>query len=404
MRITNINNKYLQFIVLASAYIAVTMMVLIIYGCPPGPKQLPPTQYYGLLAFDDPGSPPSGIEVHYAAAVPIKWMYEYRYEEANPIKTLGLETDFLFFHKFDYWAEWKARATFQDRYPQYPWSDSYKWMVQYGVLDMPNSLMFYGQGGKYIEPHSDSENPIHTHPQSVTSQSLKGFDAATVVLTGWRFSFFSKDHHLDRVGIRITDVSYDPSEGKISWNVQGTFLDKNADDAYTWTYYYLIIAFNDGEVQSKTITYAFSGISPAFEYCSDAPTPVSGDRHRRWKVVLPQGWFVNLKLGDAEVNHLSYKLYNRDVYNESDLPLSANNEICYGLEMKFPDPIRVRFDNETAARWDVVFLSFDNGGYREYPPEEWFTGDRGWISEWMPYTGFGQQSHLFHTWVQSAYQ
>lgn len=56
------------------------------------------------------------------------------------------------------------------------------------------------------------------------------------------------------------------------------------------------------------------------------------------------------------------------------------------------------------AEWDVVALFFDNGGYKEYPPDDWSTGNRGWISEWLPNTGFGVQTWEFQTWTQSAYQ
>jgi hypothetical protein len=67
---------------------------------------------------------------------------------------------------------------------------------------------------------------------------------ATVFLNGWKLSYRGADDQ-NVVGLS-TLVSRIRLEGKkLTWNAMGILSDNHADEPYTWTYYYTVIAWND---------------------------------------------------------------------------------------------------------------------------------------------------------------
>jgi hypothetical protein len=67
---------------------------------------------------------------------------------------------------------------------------------------------------------------------------------ATVFLSGWKLSYSGADDQ-NVVGL-TTLVSRIRLEGKkLIWNAIGTLRDNDAHEAYAWTYYYTVIAWND---------------------------------------------------------------------------------------------------------------------------------------------------------------
>ena len=69
-----------------------------------------------------------------------------------------------------------------------------------------------------------------------------GFDSVNVQLAGWRLDFASKDHHIDTVSVRISDVRYDSGDGDVSFLVSGAYRDKNGDDDFRWEVWYTVLA------------------------------------------------------------------------------------------------------------------------------------------------------------------
>lgn len=70
-----------------------------------------------------------------------------------------------------------------------------------------------------------------------------GYRCVNVLLAGWEFDYLKKDHHIDRIGIRISKVSYNSATGEVSFTVSGVYADKNYDDDYTWEAWFTITAF-----------------------------------------------------------------------------------------------------------------------------------------------------------------
>lgn len=69
-----------------------------------------------------------------------------------------------------------------------------------------------------------------------------GFDCINVQLSGWDLNFSSKDHHIDRVRVQITNVGYDAVSGNVSFTASGHYRDKNGDDDFQWEVWYTILA------------------------------------------------------------------------------------------------------------------------------------------------------------------
>ncbi len=69
-----------------------------------------------------------------------------------------------------------------------------------------------------------------------------GYDCVNVQLSGWDLNFAHKDHHIDRINVRISSVRYDRSTGNVSFRVSGIYRDKNGDDDFTWQVWYTVLA------------------------------------------------------------------------------------------------------------------------------------------------------------------
>jgi len=69
-----------------------------------------------------------------------------------------------------------------------------------------------------------------------------GFECVNVQLSGWDLDFRSKDHHIDHIQVRISNIAYDGTTGNVSFRVSGFYRDKNGDDDFTWQVWWTILA------------------------------------------------------------------------------------------------------------------------------------------------------------------
>ena len=69
-----------------------------------------------------------------------------------------------------------------------------------------------------------------------------GYDA-TVFLNGWNTRYSSKDHHVMGLGVALYDIKLDEPKHELNWTAFGVLADKNGDDAYSWCYYYTVLAW-----------------------------------------------------------------------------------------------------------------------------------------------------------------
>jgi hypothetical protein len=207
--------------------------------------------------------------------------------------------------------------------------------------------------------------------QSYENPFLKGFEAATVVLIGWRFDTWdpgTKDRRVHRIGIRIRDVVYDSNAGKINWTVQSQ-LSGDAVFRYVWKYTYLIIAFNKGVVKSHTISNTTGdNWDTLYTYGSDdvygrIPAP-EGGKNRKNGTILLQGWFIDI-MGLPDEKLACNFFCIRNLYNKYGPPIDDKDfSIDYYVDAFFP--MWPKSENNTEIfRYldvDVAALWFDDGG------------------------------------------
>ena len=72
-----------------------------------------------------------------------------------------------------------------------------------------------------------------------------GYSTAIIQLTGWKFDFRKKDHHIDMIELRFDNFDYSDllTDGVISWKVKGAYKDKNGDDDFYWQVWWSVVAF-----------------------------------------------------------------------------------------------------------------------------------------------------------------
>ncbi len=68
-----------------------------------------------------------------------------------------------------------------------------------------------------------------------------GFRCVNVQLAGWYLDFAHKDHKIDTIQVRISNVTYNTTTGEVSFTVGGYYRDKNGDDDFEWEVWYTIL-------------------------------------------------------------------------------------------------------------------------------------------------------------------
>jgi hypothetical protein len=183
---------------------------------------------------------------------------------------------------------WDAESVFADKNSD----DDYWWEVGYGVLELSGGLTLNGES-----PWMEREGTINSVVGSVQAERLKDLDAATVLLKGWEFDFASGDHHINVIGIRIVEVEYDPSLGRVEWKAEAEYRDKNSDDDFQWRYQWEVIGLEDGAVAALSDSGADEG-NTHLDLGSEIPSGFSGYQHA---AVLPTGWRLDFASEDHEL-------------------------------------------------------------------------------------------------------
>jgi hypothetical protein len=83
------------------------------------------------------------------------------------------------------------------------------------------------------------------------SETLPSFaTAATVLLNGWKLRYLRGDHHVRAVYAAIEAVRLDGPT--LRWTARGELSDRNADDAYEFCYWYVVLAWNQSVIDAST--------------------------------------------------------------------------------------------------------------------------------------------------------
>ncbi|MEP2936172.1 MAG: hypothetical protein ABJM06_12810 [Gilvibacter sp.] len=113
-------------------------------------------------------------------------------------------------------------------------------------LEDPNKIIVYHGFACGQSDRSGTEDIIRLQGRLDVLPSY--VNNATIILNGWNSNFLGTDHHIAAFGSGIVNINYDERENELTWDAFGAMSDKNFDDAYSWCYYYTVIAWNDNQV------------------------------------------------------------------------------------------------------------------------------------------------------------
>jgi hypothetical protein len=116
----------------------------------------------------------------------------------------------------------------------------------------PSPSVVFEQIGsiKVMEGVTRATSPANRKLRVEQSVDLPPYaNQATVFLNGWQAAYNDSDHHLREMAAILGRIKVIPGQ-KISWSATGSLADDDQEEAFTWTYRYMIIAWNDTFVRA----------------------------------------------------------------------------------------------------------------------------------------------------------
>jgi len=210
---------------------------------------------------------------------------------------------------------------------------------------------------------------------------------ATVFLNGWRVKYLSEDNHVGGLATTIGNIRLE--RNTLKWQAAGVLSDKNFDDAYSWCYYYTVVAWNPSNLNltvdheggscdfndpsqanafgayNKGTTTALSSF-PSFLY---NPAFASS----KTVAILPRGFGFSRECDvDHHLLQIGYNLVHTETFIENGKKYRKNDE---DVTPSLPN---------TASQVDSGFVSWetsaifkDNSGRRNYRFGETVSGLSG---------------------------
>ena len=76
--------------------------------------------------------------------------------------------------------------------------------------------------------------PRGVQTERVTVESLS-FDYALPVLSGWDLQYHCEDEHITQIGVWISNISYDRSSGRLSYDISSVLRDRDSSPGFLFT-------------------------------------------------------------------------------------------------------------------------------------------------------------------------
>jgi CARDB len=214
---------------------------------------------------------------------------------------------------------------------------------------------------------------------------------ATVFLNGWNLTYLSKDHHVAGLGTLIGKISVE--RNTLKWQAAGILSDDNFDDAYSWCYYYTVIAWNPTQIDLRVDQKdggCGSGDSNApletnfFDYPNDGAGETTSlvsvssflqnadFESPRNVAILPRGF--GFRWGCAVDHHLGQIAYNLD---HSDVFVDNRKYRKQSEDVVLPLPNRTSRAGSGFVSWQSYGIFKDNSTRRGYSFSELVSGLAG---------------------------
>ena len=143
-----------------------------------------------------------------------------------------------------------SSCTFHPPQPNFDLCEEFEQLPLTAVSGDPPAVVFEDPGTIKVMHGSGNARRADGHFIKVQQSSeLPDYaNQATVFLNGWDLSYAGSDHHVGGLGTLVARVRVEPR--KLTWNAVGILAENNQDEAYNWTYYYTIVAWNDANLHA----------------------------------------------------------------------------------------------------------------------------------------------------------
>lgn len=275
-----------------------------------------------------------------AFALPSGWSFDYKNGGDHHLNEIGIMCQGNSYNTVSEKLSWTTNTVFADK----NFDDDYRWSVNHQIVRFNPGFTYNG-----ATPWLAKMGNISVHNGVFKHNDLKRFSKATVLLQGWRFDFTSDDHHINRISLKISNITFNKSIGEVKWKTSVIYADKNFDDNYRYLYQYVILGF-DGEI----IYTGFSGTDKGGSAAHNGVAQHNSLKNYNNAMVIPMGWNFDFKSDDHHINEHSFNILNVN-YNKN------TGEVKWLASLMYADQ---NFDDDYNWGYNVAVIATSTGESR----------------------------------------
>lgn len=277
-----------------------------------------------------------------AFVLPSGWSFDYLNGGDHHLNEIGMRCLAQNYNKSTERLSWSTYADFADK----NFDDDYRWSVNHQVLRFNPGFSFQ-TGTPWLSKMGNTtvHNGVFKH------DGLKRFSKAVVLLAGWKFDFTSSDHHINRISLKISNITFNKVTGEVRWKTSVIYADKNFDDHYRYQYQYIILGF-DGEIVYKS----FSGSDNGGSAMHNGSAQSNSMKNYTNAMVIPMGWNFDFKSSDHHINEHNFNVLNTR-YNKTE------GKVDWTASLKYADK---NFDDDYYWGYHVAVIATNFGESRDY--------------------------------------
>ena len=291
----------------------------------------------GVFHFPPPPPPPKA-----AFALPSGWSFDYVHGGDHHINEHGQWCTGQNYNERRETLSWTTGSVYADKNHD----DDYRWSTSHQVLRFNPGYAHHGS-----TPWLAKNGNQTTVSGTFQHDSLKQFNNAEVLLRGWRFDFTSRDHHINKISIRLVKTSFNKAQGRINWRATVTYADKNFDDNFRFLYYYTVVGFN-----GKSTLRSFAGSCNKGGTDAHAGSLTSA-AHKNFSnaMVIPVGWSFDYASKDHHIDEHHFKIQNVKY-------VKSSGKISWTAHLNYADK-----NNDDKYYWQywALIITSDAGEARE---------------------------------------
>lgn len=211
---------------------------------------------------------------------------------------------------------------------------------------------------------------------------------ATIILNGWKLNYLGGDQHVLGLGAMIAKIKPDLRNNTLNWNAIGLIRDDDFEEGYEFTYYYTVLAWNDGalnvgidpgsadtfcsmesDLPDKSFLALNNGTTALASFSVFATVPSTPPSQP--VTVLPRGFGFTWYDGDHHLLQLGYNLDHSELFTEKDKIYNNNSnhvrtvgDLLTGT--RAPLPTSANLVGSGFMSWNTYAILKDDSDRRDY--------------------------------------